>query len=119
MRRARASEDEVDRLDGQDRVAVERVEIEHENVGRLADAERARPRRAIGEAAVGDDRLKPTPAFDPAFEAPAAMEEMAEPHFAQNVVVLVECGRVDAERDAAAAPHRFGNRRDAAAQVQI
>ena len=47
------------------------------------------------------------------------MQEMAEPHLAQNVVVLVECGRIDAERDAAAAPHRFGDRRDAAAQVQI
>jgi hypothetical protein len=29
---------------------------------------------------------------------------MAQPHFAQRVVVLVERGAVDADRDAAAAP---------------
>ena len=39
----RAREDEIDRLDGHDRVAVERVEIEHQNVGGRADAELAGP----------------------------------------------------------------------------
>ena len=52
--------------------------------------ERSRARRAVGEAPVGDDRGEPRSAFDHAVEAPAAMQEMAEPHLAHDVVVLVE-----------------------------
>ena len=47
------------------------------------------------------------PLFDYGFEPPAAMQEMPEPHFAHDIVVLVEGRGVDAERDAAAAPHRL------------
>ena len=44
---------------------------------------------------------------------------MAEPHLAQDVVVLVESRRVDAERDPAAAPDRLGDGRDAAGEMQV
>ncbi len=119
MRRAGARENEIDRLDGHDPIAIESVEVEHENVGRRADAQRSVARRAVGESAVGDDLRQPLAALDDAVEAPAAMQEMTEPHFPHDVVVLVEGRRVDAQRDAAAAPDRFGDRRDAASQVKI
>jgi hypothetical protein len=95
------------------------IEVEHENVGGFADFQRAGSRRAIGEAAVGDDRSEKGRALDDAVEAPAAVQEMAEPHFAQSVVVLVERRGVDAERDAAAAFDRLADRRDAGAQMQV
>ena len=63
--------------------------------------------------------VQPWLALDHAVEAPAAVQEMAEPHFAQNIVVLVERRSVDAERDAAAAPDRLADRRDAGAQMQV
>ena len=44
---------------------------------------------------------------------------MPEPHLAQDVVVLVEGGGVDAERDAAAAPQRLADRRDPRAQMEV
>ena len=47
------------------------------------------------------------------------MKKVAEAHLAQNVVVLVESGGVNAERNATAAPHRFRNRSDPASQMQI
>jgi len=42
---------------------------------------------------------------------------MREPHVAQAVVILVERQAVKPERDAAAAAHHLGERRDARAQV--
>ena len=107
MGRVRAREDKIDRLDGHDGVAVERVEIEHENIGRRPDAERAGAGRAVGEPPIGDDRGEPCSPLDHAVEAPAAMEEMSEPHLAHDVVVLVEGRGVDAERDPATAPQRL------------
>ena len=47
------------------------------------------------------------------------MKEMSEPHLAHDVVVLVEGRGVDAERDAATAPQRLRNRRDAALEMQV
>ena len=62
---------------------------------------------------------EPVAALDDVIETPAAVQEMAEPHFAQDVVVLVEGRGVDADRDAAAALDRFADRRDAAREMQV
>jgi hypothetical protein len=119
MRRRRASEDEIDRLDGHDPIAIERVEVERENVGRRADADRAVARRAVGEPAVGDRARQPFAALDDSVKTPAAVQEMAEPQLAQDVVVLVEGRGVDADREAAAALDRFRDRSHAALQVEV
>src|SRR5205807_233750 len=80
---------------------------------------RAVARRAVGEASVGDGFLKPAAAPDRRLETPAAVQEVAEPELAHDVVVLVEGGGVDAERDAAAAPDRLADRGDAAGEMQV
>ncbi len=103
MRSCPPGEDEVDRLHGHDRVAIERIEIEHENVGGRADPERSVAGRAVGESSIGYGAGEPLAPLDHAVEAPAAVQEMPEPHLAQNVVVLVEGRGVDADRDPTAA----------------
>ena len=108
MRRRRAGEDEIDRLDRHDRVAIERVEVEDQNVGRRADADRSVARRAIGEPAIRDRAREPFAARHDFVEAPSAVQEMTKPQFAQDVVVLVEGRGVDAESDATSAPDRIG-----------
>ena len=108
----RTSENQIDRLDRHDRVAIEPIEVEHKKVGGFAGFDFAAARRAIRPSSIGDDRSEIRRTLDHLVEAPAAMQEMAEPHFAQSVVILVQRGTVDAASDAHAFLDRFADRRD-------
>ena len=77
------------------------------------------PGAPLANRPFGDGLREPVAARDDRLETPAAVQEMAEPQFAHNVVVLVEGRGVDAERDAAAAPDRLADRRDPARQMQV
>ena len=66
-----------------------------------------------GAAAVLERHRKDIRAAHIDAKAGAAMQQMREPHFPQTVVVLVERKPVEAKRNAAAAPHHLGHRRDA------
>ena len=115
MRRVGAGEDEIDRLDRHNRVAVERVEVEHENVGRLRRLEaRRRPARHWRSGRWRHVRVEPVAPRDDGLESPAAVQEMAEPHLAHDVVVLVERRGVDADArrgSRAGSPREWARRR--------
>ena len=119
MRCVRAREDKVDRLDRHDRVPVKRVEIEHENVGGFADAQRAGRRARRWRIGRCSTIILSQARVQPRSRSPSRHEESGRAASRAEFVVLVESGGVNAERDATAAPYRFGNRRDPASQMQI
>src|SRR5579862_2545282 len=119
MRLIGAGEEEVDRLDRHDRVAVKAIEIEHEDVGGFSDFQFAASWRAVGATAVGDDGRKIGRALDRLVEAPAAVQEMTETHLAQGVVVFVKRRTIDAAGDAAAALQGLADRGYSRGEVKV
>ena len=120
MRGGCAREDQIDRLNGHDGVAVERVEVEHQNVGWRADIERAGARRAVSEPPVGDDA--------PASHAPRSMTaSKPQPPCRKcpsRISRMISSSSSKAEESTPSATRQprlsaSGDRRDAALEMQI
>jgi hypothetical protein len=119
MDRGCPSEEEVDRIDFHDAIAVEGLVVDDDEVGGLAGRERPCSRRTGGTAPMGnalEEKLRPVPAF---VETEAAMQGVGDAGFAHHVVVFVEGQAVHADRDPAASLPRFGNGPDARAQMHV
>ena len=116
-----AREQQIARIEiGAQPLGIDRVPVEHQDVGRLAGRERAAV-VLVGdrEAPVLERHSQHRRAVDIGRERGALVQQVGEPHLAQRVVVLVERRAVEAERHAAAALDHLLERRDAGAQMQV
>ena len=87
-----AREQEIARIEiGAQPLGIDRVPVEHQDIGRLAGRERAAV-VFVGdrEASVLERHSQHCRAIDIGRERGALVEQVGEPHFAERVVVLVE-----------------------------
>src|SRR5262245_16533930 len=117
----RACEQEVEWVEtGTQAVRIEPVPVDDQHIGRRAGHEDA-AFIPVGHraAAVDQNGVEQRLSIDIDAESSSGVQQVREAHFAQRIVVLVEGRTVEAERDAAAALHHLGQRRNARAQLQV
>ena len=119
MRGGGAGEDEVERIGLLDQLRGQRRPVERQQIGVRARRQRGAVLAEHGEAAMRRRHGQHVSRRQVAAIAPAAMQQMVEPHLAQRVLVLVEGHAVEPDGHAHAAPDHLAHRRDPRGEAEI
>ena len=119
MRRIGPRKQIIKRIDRHQRIAIQPVQVKHNQIRRLARFQGSVADNAIGITPRRDRFAEIIGARNDLVISPAAMKKMAEAQFAQGIIILVERGSVDSGCDMSATLESFGYRSNSGAKVQI